>query len=90
MEKKELSELFSSYNKIRASAPEEHILGRGKTPESVGKYDRPRANRALGVAQLKTPRPYHTTAWDCDCPDRIYRGVVCKHMLAERMKHSEK
>jgi hypothetical protein len=46
-----------------------------------------RVNRALGVAQSKEPRPYHTNANSCDCPDSQYRpGQVCKHRIAAGMK----
>lgn len=58
------SELFTNYNKMRATAA-----------------DRPRLNRALGVAQSKSKRPYNTTATGCDCPDSVYRKVICKHRL---------
>lgn len=63
------SELFTNYNKMRATAA-----------------DRPRLNRALGVAQSKQARPYNTTAQGCDCGDWKFRGsktgVSCKHMTA--------
>lgn len=47
--------------------------------------DTARLNRALGVAQLKQDRPYTTSASGCTCPDRTYRKVVCKHMLAAQI-----
>jgi len=28
---------------------------------------------------------YRTSSASCSCPDRTYRGVVCKHMLAVRV-----
>lgn len=33
---------------------------------------------------------YRTTRDDCDCPDRQFRGVECKHMLAWRMLAQER
>jgi predicted nucleic acid-binding Zn finger protein len=55
--------------------------------------DRPRLNRALGVAQRKTAPAYVTTLSKCSCPD--FSGVdangrrfrlpslrPCKHILA--------
>lgn len=63
------SQLFSSYNRLKATAA-----------------DKPRVNRALGVAQSNQPRPYITTADSCTCKDWEFRGsktgVACKHMTA--------
>jgi predicted nucleic acid-binding Zn finger protein len=50
--------------------------------------DRFRLNRALGVAQLKIPRPYSTSLHSCTCPDFIYRHVICKHILALWLKQN--
>jgi hypothetical protein len=67
------SQLFSEYNRERAEA------------KSAGR-DTGRLNRALGLAQKTAPRPYVTTLTSCTCPDHLYRGVVCKHMLALRLR----
>lgn len=32
-----------------------------------------------GAAYTVTQTP---TGWDCDCPDHVHRGAVCKHMMA--------
>lgn len=65
-----ISRVFSAYNYIRAKAPQSY---------------KPRINRALGVAQLKTERPYQTTLTTCTCPDFYYRGVICKHIIAKHL-----
>lgn len=67
------STIFSNYNRLKGRASPEYI---------------PRLNRALGVAQRKEPRPYETTFFSCTCPDFYYRGVLCKHILAEWLKFS--
>lgn len=64
--------LFTQYNKTRSD----------KTLDSA------RINRALGVAQAKTPRPYVTTTATCTCPDHLYRKIVCKHIIAARFEAS--
>ena len=64
------SQLFREYNHSRALA-------------RAGKLDLKSVNKALGVAQLKVPRPYHTTLTTCDCPCHLIRKVVCKHMIAK-------
>jgi hypothetical protein len=64
------SQAFTQYNQTRTDAT----------------LDPARVNRALGIAQAKQPRPYVTTANSCTCPDRTYRKVVCKHMIAARME----
>lgn len=75
--------IFTNFNRAKARAKFQKITGR-RPVYARGEYDTGRANRSLGVAQLKNERPYRTTVWDCDCPDRKYRKVVCKHMLAKR------
>ncbi len=68
------SEIFTQYNKARAAARR-------------GKLDAKRVNRALGVAQSKTPRPYITTARTCNCPDHIKNpAIACKHMIAKMIE----
>lgn len=66
------SYLFTQYNQI-------------KTDRSL---DPKRVNRALGVAQMTTPRPYITTKNSCTCPDG--QKHVCKHMIALRMQEPKK
>lgn len=48
--------------------------------------NRPRLNRALGIAQSNNKRPYRVTAVSCTCYDHNYRGrksgEPCKHQLA--------
>ncbi len=52
-----------------------------------GLLDAGRLNRALGVAQSRQERTYHTTSTRCDCPDSTYRpGFVCKHRIALVLK----
>ena len=63
------SHLFTAYNAARTLA-------------RTGLIDRNRLDRALGVAQRIEPRPYVTTADDCNCPDARIRHAVCKHRLA--------
>lgn len=61
--------IFRNYNAARA-------LG----------VDRGRLNKALGLAQTKAPaRRYFTTTDDCTCPDRKYRGGLCKHIIARAL-----
>jgi len=70
--------IFSNYNRMRTETEK-------VAKPHAGRYDKGRLNRGLGRAQAKENRPYYTTVLDCSCPDRHYRGVVCKHMLAKRM-----
>lgn len=56
-----------------------------------GKEDRGRTNRALGITQANggienKVYQYNTTLTDCNCPDRQYRHVVCKHMRALQIR----
>lgn len=67
------SSIFSAYNGARRLARE-------------GRLDCKRVNRALGVALSNKPSEYNSTARSCECPDRKYRGVICKHMLAAAFK----
>jgi hypothetical protein len=65
------SRLFRVYNAAR------HAV-------SMGRLERRRLDRALGLALRKdqTPR-YHTTLRDCSCRDReIHPSVWCKHMIS--------
>jgi hypothetical protein len=69
------SELFTQYNRARAAARK-------------GLLDPKRVNKALGLAQLKTPRPYKTTINSCNCKDRINRPTVkCAHMIKEMIEY---
>jgi len=69
------SELFTQYNKARAAARK-------------GLLDPKRVNKALGLAQLKIPRPYKTTINSCNCKDRINRPTVkCSHMIEEMIEY---
>lgn len=67
------SELFARYNRRRHDG------------------DAGRWNRALGLAQTtrQPARPYVTTEDNCNCPDRVFRGVVCKHMRALQLARPE-
>lgn len=65
------SQIFTAYNKARRAAQN-------------GKLDIARVNRALGLLQSRTPRPYATTVKGCDCEDSR-RGHVCKHRIAAMM-----
>lgn len=65
--------IFVNYNRIKHSVPDFYL---------------PRLNRAFGVAQKKEPRPYKTTFTSCDCPDAIYRKVICKHIIALWLKET--
>ncbi len=65
--------IFSNYNTLKYQIPDIYL---------------PRLNRALGIAQLKNPRPYVTSLTNCSCPDHFYRNVVCKHMLALWLQQS--
>lgn len=56
-----------------------------------GLADRARTNRALGIVQAAYGiaakiEEYHTTITDCDCPDRQFRHLVCKHMRALQIR----
>lgn len=69
-------DLFRAFNAMRGMARQ-------------GYFEAGRLNRALGVAQRKENRPYHTTVEDCDCMDkecRRFMPVTCKHQLAEMLK----
>jgi len=66
------SRLFTSFNSSRSMA-------------RAGVIDAQRLNKALGVAQTEQGshiEHYRSTKDDCGCPDRRYRGQVCKGMLA--------
>lgn len=64
------STIFSNYNACKQLVRD-------------GLLDAGRLNRALGVAQSKKQREYHTTSGHCDCPDAKYRpAYVCKHRVA--------
>jgi hypothetical protein len=65
------SALFRVFNKARHAA-------------SVGRLERRRLNRALGLAMRKAYVPaYRTTLRGCSCRDaEMHPGVWCKHRLA--------
>jgi hypothetical protein len=68
--------LFSAYNVMKKMAKD-------------GQFDPHRVDKALGLAQQKEDRPYHTTTEDCDCKDqecRRHLGVICKHRLAAALR----
>lgn len=68
--------LFRAFNQMRRMARD-------------GYFESGRLNRALGIAQAREPRLYHTTVEDCDCMDKECRRfvpVTCKHQLAELMR----
>ena len=63
------SQIWTVYNHARAAA-------------NRGKIDPKRLNRALGLAQSKTPRPYATTIHSCNCQDHTrHPEIACKHIL---------
>ena len=65
------SEIFSVYNKAKASA-------------RAGLLDARRVDRALGILIADRVRPYRTTHRACSCPDA--RWNRCKHQIAEMMR----
>lgn len=69
------SRLFVNYNAARRLARE-------------GKLDMERVNKALGIAQSKTSRPYNTSWYQCDCPDAMVREITCKHQIAAAIKEA--
>ena len=73
MNRTDKSNLFVAYNKARSAARH-------------GKLDLARVNRALGVAQAKSERPYNSTVNSCDCPDHRKTGKPCKHMIAKMLE----
>jgi hypothetical protein len=69
------SELFTQYNRARAAARK-------------GLLDPKRVNKALGLAQSKTARPYLTTTKSCSCPDRYYHpDKPCYHMIEKMLEY---
>lgn len=68
------SEIFSEYNRIKAS--DDTNMNRRIT------------NRALGLVQSETHRPYRTTETSCTCPHFLYRKTTCKHMKALRISNA--
>jgi hypothetical protein len=69
------SELFTQYNRARAAARK-------------GLLDPKRVNKALGLAQSKTVRPYLTTTRSCSCPDAArHLGQPCKHRIAAMIEY---
>ena len=69
------NELFTQYNRARAAARK-------------GLLDPKRVNKALGLAQSKTARPYLTTTKSCSCPDASrHPGQPCKHMIAAMIEY---
>lgn len=69
------SEIFTQYNRARAAARK-------------GKLDPARVNRALGILQNSTPRPYLTTISSCNCQDHSrHPDIACKHMIAKMIEY---
>lgn len=72
------SEAFSVYNKARRVS-------------RLGLLSEDRVNRALGYIQSGQAQRswfiYRTTIDDCQCPDRRFRGCVCKHMIARQIAY---
>ena len=62
------SEIFSQYNIIKA--------------QDQNEIARRISNRALGLVQAETHRPYRTTPTSCTCAWFTYRHTACKHMKA--------
>lgn len=48
--------------------------------------DKGRLNRAFGLVQAKTMRPYVCTPSKCNCID-ARKGYICKHRLAVTLLH---
>lgn len=48
--------------------------------------DAARLQRGMRLAERQISRPYYTTLTECTCPDRHYRGLVCKHMRALQLQ----
>jgi len=69
------SRLFAVYNKAR------HAV-------ALGRLERRRLDRALGLALRKHQMPkYHTTLRGCSCRDaEIHPGTICKHRLCLMLK----
>ena len=67
------SEIFTQYNKARSAAKH-------------GKLDAGRVNRALGIAQSKSPQKYVTTIKTCTCEDHKRHSTPCKHMIAKMIE----
>lgn len=70
------STLFTNFNAAKS------LARRGRLEEG-------RVNRALGIAQQTGEthiEKYGSTATGCTCPDRRFRGVTCKGMIALALK----
>jgi len=69
------SELFTQYNRARAAARK-------------GLLDPKKVNKALGLAQSQTKRPYLTTTKSCSCEDRYYHpDKPCYHMIEKMLEY---
>lgn len=65
---------MATYNKARAAARK-------------GLLDPKAVNKAFGLVQSQTERPYRTTLKSCSCPAFVNgHGAACKHMIAKMMK----
>ena len=51
-----------------------------------GSLDRVLLNRALGIVQLREPRPYASGIHYCTCPDCYFRKRACKHRYARLLE----
>ena len=71
------SAIFSAYNEARAAAR-----------KGIGGLEPGRVNRALGILQSKSTRPYITSLTDCNCIDRQrHPGIACKHLTARWIEY---
>lgn len=70
--KRSRSEIFSAYNKLKSRT------------RRAGQ-DTKRVDRALGLSLSGRAIPYVSTTESCNCPDAMYRGVICKHQLRRRI-----
>jgi hypothetical protein len=66
------SQIFSAYNKLKSRT------------RKAGQ-DTKRVDRALGLSLSGRASPYLSTPYSCNCPDAMYRGIVCKHQLRRRI-----
>jgi hypothetical protein len=78
------SQIFTAYNGAMALVRQ-------------GQLDAKSTRKALGIAQRKAPRPYISTATNCNCPDRsgidasgrrfkLPATYACKHMIAAAIR----
>jgi hypothetical protein len=68
------------------------VMRRYNQLHANGTFDKGRLNRALGLnmraddTMRRKWAEYNTTRESCDCPDSVYRQVMCKHRLALEME----